>query len=58
MAQIDDLNTAVANLQAAVSNILAFLTANQAPDLSGVTSEVQSAADQLNAAAGTTTSTG
>jgi len=48
MAQIDDLNTAVANLQAAVAALPSRIPA-PAPSLVSATSAVQAAADTLNA---------
>jgi len=48
MAQIDDLNTAVANLQAAVAALPSRIPA-PAPDLAANTVAVQAAADALNA---------
>ncbi len=47
LAQIDDLNAAIKNLTDAVAALPSRIT--PAPDLSGATSAVQSAADAINA---------
>ncbi len=56
MAAIDDLNTAVTNLQAGVTAVLAALDAAKSTDpaITAAAQSVQAAVDQLNAAAGTT----